>query len=153
MEKLPDGIPELAHHPVFQLAPLGDVRPAMLKQERRILKAVYLKEDGIADALIWTARYWHRDETYKLAVTDDALFDPYFHAVRAAENRFTPYTHWIGMTRDRVWRSGGGERDHEILAQYLHLVDRLDRHGTPLPPEPQGPIPDEDEEALSRLAL
>lgn len=150
VEALPEGIAALEGHPIFQLAPLGDVRGEMLKRERRILKQVRLSDRGPVEALIWHPCHWHREQSFSLARPPGALFCAY--RPQDPDNRFSPGSHWIGMTRDRVWETGGGERDHVVLGAYVHMLERLDVHGNPLPAEPQAPIPDADEDALGLLA-
>lgn len=152
VDRVPDGIAVLDGHPVFQLAPLHpSIREFMLypMQQRRILKEARFSEDGPAEILIWRPLSGPR-QYYRLAEPPDALYDPYY--LHHRENEFTPYQHWIGMTRERVWTSGGGDRDHLVLGAAVHLLERLDVHGNPLPAEPQGKVPDEDEDALGALA-
>ncbi|GMA74805.1 hypothetical protein [Methylorubrum aminovorans] len=139
--RVPNGIAALATHPVFQLAPLNDsIRAQMLLPDRqkRILKEVRFAREGAIEALIWSPCYWNREERFLLVDPLEALYDPY--RPQDFNNRFSPYDHWIGMTRDRVWRTGGGARDHIVLGAYVHLLERLDLHGNPLPVELQGPI-------------
>lgn len=150
VEALPDGGAALEGHPIFQLAPLGDIRGEMLKRERRILKQVRLSDGGPVEALIWCPRNWQRGETWTLAEPLEGLYDPY--RPQDLNNRFSPYQHWVGMSRGRVWTTGGGNRDHLVLGAYVHLLERLDVRGDPLPAEPQGPIPDDDAAALGDLA-
>ncbi|MFC6790643.1 hypothetical protein ACFQE0_14105 [Methylobacterium komagatae] len=147
---LPDGAAVLIGHPIFQLAPLGNVREQMLTVEPRILKEVRLDRDGPVEALIWTAPFWVREETYALADSADAVHDPYHPDVPRTD--FGPYWHWIGMTRDRVWKDCGGDRDHLVLGSYLHLLEGLDPAGDRILPDPAGELPEGDEEALGDLA-
>lgn len=150
VETLPGGIAALDGHPIFQLAPLGDIRGEMLKRERRILKQVRLSDGGPVEALIWHPCAWHREQSYLLAEPPSAIYCAY--RPQDPDNRFSPGSHWIGMTRDRVWETGGGERDHIVLGAYVHFLERLDGHGNPIPAEAQGVIPDADEIALGGLA-
>lgn len=150
---VPDGIAALAGHPIFQLAPLSDaIRAQMLHadRQRRILKEVRLAADGPIEALVWHPSYWRREERFPLVEQLEALYDPY--RPQDFNNQFSPYDHWIGMTRSRAWTTGGGERDHIVLGAYVHLLQRLNVHGNPLPAEPQGAIPDADADALGALA-
>ena len=155
VRRVPDGVAALAAHPVFQLTPLhASIREMMLNplQQRRILKEASLTENGPSEVLIWCPHVsYYRDQDYIFAEPPAALYDPYYF-LYDRENLFTRYHHWIGMTRDRVWATGGGDRDHLILGAYVHLVERLDVHGNPLPAEPQGAIPEADEDALGTLA-
>ncbi len=153
VDPVPEGIAALAGHPVFQLAPVRDaLRAEMLAPERqqRILRQGRLIEGGPPDVLIWQPIGWHDRGDYFLSQTDEGFYDPY--RPQDHVNQFRWVHHWVCMTRDRVWAIGGGDRDHMALGAYIHLLERLDFLGFPLPPEPQGPIPAEDDEALGDLA-
>lgn len=153
VERAADGIAALTTHPVYQLAPLHpEIRKLMVHPglQRRIMKDVRFTKDGPIEALIWCPRWAGRFGAYRLAEPPGSLYDPY--RPHDPDNLFTDYDHWIGMTRNRVWTTGGGDRDHLVLGAYVHLLARLDPHGDPLPAEPQGAIPDADEDALGTLA-
>lgn len=55
------------------------------------------------------------------------------------------------MTRERVWKDAGGDRDRLVLGSYLHLLERLDRDGNRLTHELAGELPGDDEEVLADL--
>lgn len=154
VDTIPDGVTALASHPLFQIAPIGDgLRAQMLHpdRQRRILKEGRLSRGGPVEVLIWHPIGWPERTDYVLARTPEAFYCPY--RPQDARNRFTPYHHWVCATRDRVWEAGGGDKDHMALGAYVHLMERLDFLGHRLPPEPQGAIPAEDDEALGDLTL
>lgn len=153
VDPIPDGIAALAGHPVFQLAPLSDeIRAQMLHpdRQRRICKQARLTADGPPEILIWHPSYWHDRGVYELARTDADLFDVF--RPQDFDNRFRRGHHWIGMTLDRVWTAGGGDRDLQVLGSYIHLVEHLDFGGNRRPAVLTGEIPEDDEGALGDLA-
>ncbi len=153
VSRVPDGVSVLAAHPVFQLAPLSDaIRAQILHADRqqRILKEVRLTAGGPIKALIWHPNHWRRENRFPLVEPLKALYDPY--RPQDLNNRFSPYDHWIGMTRDKAWKTGGGDRDHLILGAYVHLLEQLDVYGVRLPANPEMVLPDADVDALGTLA-
>lgn len=146
VQKLPWSIAELLGNEVFQLAPLGEIRKEMIKVEGALMKSIQLEKDGRVEALIWRPDRWDNNKKYTLASSMNSFYDVYSHGHMSYSDGS-----WICMTREKIFRSIGYDRDHYILGAYVHLLERLDDYGRYLPPDPQGVIPEEDEILLGSL--
>lgn len=151
MEQLPGHT--LPWLPVFQIAPLSAAfREAIAKERDLLIKTIRLERDREPEAVIIRTSQEFLDAWPGLPIPD------------CPENSFTRehhltdfYEDWIGMTRSRTWVDPGSLGppaldDVGILSLYVNQLVGLDENGARPRRPRQGPIPDEDEKALSDLA-
>ncbi len=145
-----DVLPWLA---VFQTAPLFDqFRAIVVKETNLLIKSIRPERHLDPHALILKLplRFMQAWQGLPIPHSYEYSFTKICHVPRYEFQ-------WIGLSRDKVWVSSnlptfGSKDDVSGLSLYVNMLLGLDEHGGLPRRLRQGPIPDEDEDALGTLA-